>query len=301
MELFLGIDGGGTSTTACIIDRNLRVLSQGYGGPSNIYFTPCDVVGKSIKDAVTTALANLPEEYREAEIARACIGLSGAGRPSDITKATLTIKPAMEDIPFSVVEDTRIALYGGLAGQDGIVIISGTGSNCLGLKDGKFKRAGGWGSLLGDEGSAYSIARRGLIAALRDYDGRGPETSLTRRFMLSLDADTPEEILPAVHKLTRPEIADLSIIVFEEAEKGDEIASTILNEEAEELVKMVSAVHKGLGFEGQVSICKIGGCFRQHQFSSAFERGIYKIIPLAVLKDPIYPPEVGAAILAMKN
>lgn len=298
MGLFLGVDGGGTSTKACIIDENVNVVSLGYGGPSNIYSTPEHVVSQSIGDAVQGAIRNIPKQVREADIEAACIGLSGAGRPEDISRATRVVGPVMGGIPFLLVEDTKTALYGGLGGQDGIVVISGTGSNCLGLRNGEFKRAGGWGSLLGDEGSAYSIARRALTAALKDYDGRGPNTSLTERFMECFGVDTPEGILPAVHSKGRPDIADLSMLVFEESEKGDEVASNIIQEEAMELVKMADAVYKGLQFPDTVCIVKVGGCFCQKQFSTFFESGVRIVIPRAVVMSPIFPPEVGAGLLA---
>ncbi|HOV66610.1 MAG TPA: BadF/BadG/BcrA/BcrD ATPase family protein, partial [Bacillota bacterium] len=165
-------------------------------------------------------------------------------------------------------------------------------------RNGEFKRAGGWGSLLGDEGSAYSIARRALTAALKDYDGRGPRTSLTERFVEQFDVDDPEGILPAVYKKTRPDIAELAIIVFEEAKKGDETALAIVQEEAMELVEMANAVYRGLRFPDTVKIVKVGGCFAQAMFAACFEAGIKATIPEAAVIDPMFPPEVGAALMA---
>lgn len=298
MRFFLGIDGGGTSTEACIIDEDGNVVSTGLGGPSNIYFTPGRQVVASIQDAVSSAVCSGQEKHHDLAISNACIALAGAGRQEDISKAASMINPVMGEIPFSLVEDSKAALYGALAGNDGIVVISGTGSNCLGLKNGRYKRSGGWGSLLGDEGSGYSIAKQGLIAALKDYDGRGPKSSLTERFTSHFQVGTPEGILPATHKLSRPEIANLSVIVFEESTKGDEIAGTIIKNEAMELVKMTRAVHRGLGFSGQASVAMVGGCFRQDELRSAFVEGLKQILPLAVAGFPLHAPKVGAALLA---
>ncbi len=298
MRFFLGIDGGGTSTEACIIDENGNVISTGLGGPSNIYFTPGHQVVASIQDAIGSAICSGKEKHHDLAILNACIALAGAGRQGDVSKAASMINPVMSKIPFSIVEDSKAALYGALAGNDGIVVISGTGSNCLGLKDKRYKRSGGWGSLLGDEGSGYNIAKQGLIAALKDYDGRGPKTSLTERFISHFQVGTPEGILPAAHKLSRPEIANLSAILFEESIKGDKIAGTIIKNEAMELVKMVWAVHRGLGFSGQVSVAMVGGCFRRDELRSAFAQGLKQILPLAVAGFPLHAPKVGAALLA---
>ena len=298
MRLFLGVDGGGTSTKACIIDNETNIVSCGHGGPSNIYFSPEHIVLQSIRDAIEEAIRNIPADYQKEGIKAACIGLSGAGRPEDISRATRIVQPAMKGIPFLLVEDSKTSLYGGLGGRDGIVVISGTGSNCLGLRNGEFKRSGGWGSLLGDEGSAYNIARRALTAALKEYDGRGPRTSLTERFVERFGVDNPEGILPVVYKKDRPDIAELAIIVFEEAKRGDETALTIIQEEAMELVEMANAVYRGLRFPDTVKIVKVGGCFCQPMFAACFEAGIKATIPEAAVINPMFPPEVGAALMA---
>jgi N-acetylglucosamine kinase-like BadF-type ATPase len=298
MQFFLGIDGGGTSTDACIIDGNGNIISVGLGGPGNIYFTPGHQVVKSVSDAMRSAISSGKKKHRELTISAACIALAGAGRKGDITKAASMIKPVMGNIPFSLVEDSKAALHGALAGKDGIVVISGTGSNCLGLREGQYRRSGGWGSLLGDEGSAFSIARQGLTSALKDYDGRGPGSSLTSRFTAYFETSTPEGILPAVHRLSRPEIAELSIIVFEESIKGDIVAGKIIQDEAKELVKMAHAVHQGLDFPGKVPVATVGGCFLQTEFRQAFVKGLMQILPVATTGFPLYSPKVGAAFLA---
>ncbi len=298
MRYFLGVDGGGTSTTACLINQIGQVISTGVGGPSNIYFTSEQQVAKSIKDAINSAIKYGKAQYHDLKIDRACLALAGAGRKEDAKRAFDVVKPVMNSISFFVTEDVKAALYGALGSQDGIAVISGTGSNCLGVKKGKYKRSGGWGSLLGDEGSGFKIAQRALIAALRDYDGRSRTTSLTKRFLKHFDLKTPEQLLPVVHKLTREQIAALATVVFEEAALEDLAAVEIINSESIELVQMVKSVYKALDFPAKTPVAMIGGCFSASILKSTFikhlKEAIPKIRPIPALK----PPHVGAAWLA---
>ncbi|HHY12491.1 MAG TPA: hypothetical protein GX529_07660 [Firmicutes bacterium] len=298
MQFFLGIDGGGTSTKTCVIDQAGKVVSAGLGGPSNIYFTPERQAMKSIQDALDSAIASGRIKYPELRISAACIALAGAGRDEDVARAANMIRPSMGTTPFFIVEDAKAALHGALAGQDGIAVISGTGSNCLGVNKGQYKRSGGWGSLLGDEGSGFSIARKGLTAALRGYDGRSQATSLAGRFMVHFGLGTPEQILPAVHQLSRDQIAALAVVVFQESVKGDMAAQEIVREESIELAKMVKAVYEGLDFPGETPVAMVGGCFSETELRDAFISHLRRTVPRTRASFPLQPPHVGAALLA---
>jgi glucosamine kinase len=301
MRFFLGIDGGGTSTKACIIDERGQVAALGTGGPGNLNYTPEDEVRKSIQGAVDAALRAAETRHPGLTISAACAALAGAGSQENKAKATKLIEPLMGDIPFLVVEDVTGALHGALAGQDGIAVISGTGSNCLGVRQDRYRRSGGWGSLLGDEGSGFSIARKGLIAALRGYDGRSPSTSLTDSFVAHLGLGTPEDIFHAVRRLNRKQIAALAVLVFQESDKGDAVARKILDEESMELAVMVRAVYQGLGFNGETLVAMVGGCFSQEAFKNGFISHLETTVPQARPIFPMEPPHVGAALLARDN
>ncbi|MGI6660800.1 MAG: N-acetylglucosamine kinase [Bacillota bacterium] len=298
MRFFLGIDGGGTSTTACIIDETGQVVALGAGGPSNINYTPEDQAKKSVQDALDAARRAASAKYPGLTVSAACAALAGAGSDQNKVRAADLLKPLFAGIPFLVVEDVKGALHGALEGQDGIAVISGTGSNCLGVRNGKYKRSGGWGSLLGDEGSGFMIAKKGLTAALRAYDGRSQATSLTDRFVAHFCLNTPEDIFAAVHPLSREQIAALAVVVFEEYEKGDAAARKIIQEESMELAVMVRAVHKALEFAGETLVAMIGGCFSQAGFKNAFISHLETTVPKARAIFPLEPPHVGAALLA---
>lgn len=215
-RLFLGVDGGGTSTEASLVlfcednhpepgatlplsttgtgttgceelpegERYLervlprfRVISTGTGGPSNCYAVPPATVFNSVMEAISNCLDNHLETLSSVEVT--CLALAGAVRQEDRDRLTKLLKPIFPSgSSFFIVEDSLAALAAAHEGKDGIVIIAGTGSNCVGMRGGKVTKAGGWGYLIGDEGSAYDISRRALNAVFRAYDGRGPQTAI---------------------------------------------------------------------------------------------------------------------------
>lgn len=329
MRVFLGIDGGGTSTRAAVIDISGKVLGSGSSGPSNLYYVDPSTIRESVSHAAAQAMKEAGiNSYQEIEYV--CVAMAGAGRPRDAERARDILTPVFGACPFSVEEDSKAALSGSLGGEDGIVVIAGTGSNCLGVRRGKYKRSGGWGSLLGDEGSAYRIAVKGLTAVLRAYDGRSSPTSLTQRFLEELHLENPEMILPCVHEMDRTQIAGLAPLVFEEARKHDAAAQNILREEAGELVLMVESVAKSLGFTGgdeavstacgsnssepfthpsnpklcgqsekePVPVALVGGCFKEELYLSMFSHELKERIPFAVITPPKFEASVGAALMA---
>lgn len=306
-KLYIGIDGGGTGTTACVGDGCGQVFGTGRGGPSNIYFNPEEVVVTSIRDSVSAALQEassaLGRSVAMADISSACAALAGAGRPADAQRLKNILAPVFGDTPFFVVEDTKSALAGATAGKDGIIVIAGTGSNCLGIRNGQYAGSGGWGALLGDEGSAYSIARKGLIAALRSYDGRERPTSLVQAFLSKLGGQHAPEILPLTHKMDRTALAGLALVVFEEADKGDPVARRILEEEAAELVSMVRATARKLGYDSSTDfeVGLVGGCFKNQTYLELFRQLLKAEYPRASAAHPKLEPWVGASILAREK
>ncbi len=297
MAIFLGIDGGGTHTEACLIDSEGRVLGKGSGGPSNLFYAEEKVFVGSVSDAVQGALREAGLQI--ADIAMACAGLAGAGGPASIAKAEGLLNPLFGATPFIVVGDTMSALAAAHGGGNGVILIAGTGSNCMGVKDGTYAMSGGWGSLLGDEGSAYSIAVKGLRIAAKSSDGRSKPTSMLDLFLGALGGKGPRDLISLTRNLDRPGIAGLARAVFDAASAGDEAALGILDEEAAELALMVLAVSARLGLD-EVRLGLVGGCFK----SAAYVRSLRRALsartagPAVEIVEGVRPPGEGAAILA---
>lgn len=292
---YLGIDGGGTTTSACIIDHEDRVLGTGTGGASNLYYTPEETLIQSVKQAIRQAETAAGIELRQ--VSAACVALAGAGRKEDADRAQKLLKSVFGETPYFVVEDSKAALPAAHADKDGIVVIAGTGSNCLGVSNGTLKRAGGWGSLLGDEGSAFSIARKGLTAVMRAYDGRGPATRMTGAFLQALKVLEEPDLVRATHSLSRTEIASLAQVVFNEACQGDSVALQILREEARELAEMVAAVARNLQLRSP-RVAVTGGCFKNPLYLAMFGDALREKLPCSELVPCEKPPCFGAAVLA---
>lgn len=293
--LFLGIDGGGTGTEACLVDAQGTVLGRGRGGPSNINYVTEDVLVKSLATAARHCLDCGGISMND--IAGACLALAGAGgdNPRRIRHAVSSL---FGDRPFIIVEDTYSALAAAHGGRDGIVVIAGTGSNCLGMRDGKYSSAGGYGALLGDEGSAYSIALKGLRKVMRAFDGRERPTVLTDLFLKGTGLENPRDFIGLTLEMDRTSIAALSRHVFRAADDlRDSGAMSILRNEARKLGELVSAVARGLGLASP-EVAARGGCFQSATYFAALQDELASSFPGAKLFHSARPASEGAAILA---
>lgn len=292
--LFLGVDGGGTGTEACLTDAGNTVLGRGRGGPSNINYIDEAGFADSVRDAVSMCLAEAKKPLEA--VSSACLALAGAGGGNS-EKIRSVARRVFGRCPFSVTEDTYSALAAAHEGRDGIVVIAGTGSNCLGTKQGRYASAGGYGALLGDEGSAYSIALKGMRAALRSYDGREGPTLLTDLSLAATGAKSERDFVAVTLAQDRHSIAALSRVVFEAAEMGDPAALRILADESEDLADMVKAVAAALDM-GKPDVAARGGCFKNEIYLRRLRERLKEILPGANLRADTRPASEGAAILA---
>jgi N-acetylglucosamine kinase-like BadF-type ATPase len=191
----------------------------------------------------------------------ACLGLAGADRLED----QAVIREWAERVRLAgrvdVTSDAAILLAAGTPEGWGLVLIAGTGSIAFGrAADGRRARAGGWGHLLGDEGSAYALVMSALQAVARAADGRGPATSLTERLLARLGVSQPQGLIAAVYRSgrDRADLAALAPLVVEAAE-DDAAAARIVEEAAQELGQAGAAVARQLGWGGPVPVALAGG------------------------------------------
>ncbi len=295
---FIGIDGGGTSTEACVTDDQGKVLGTGRGGPSNVHYGGESQLQGSVKAALGAALSEAGLTL--GDISGICAALAGAGRDEDIARIRPALTPLAGEIPLLIVEDTHSALAAAHAGRNGMVIIAGTGSNCIGVKDGKYASAGGWGALLGDEGSAYRIAILGLRAAIKSHEKRLLASCLMEKFMEHLGAEKPDDLIRLIHGMDRSQIAGLSRVVFEAASSGDTVSIAILEDEARELALMAHSVSRSLQLDAP-SIALVGGCFKNPSYVDTLRRHAESMLPGVSFCWPALTPCEGAAVLARES
>ncbi len=250
-ELVLGVDGGGTKTVAWLAAINdttpKQVVGRGTAGPSNVCKLTADAATENLHAAITAAFADA--NLDPARVASACLGLAGVGR--DDQRATIrqwAVRRGIAD-RVQVVHDALPVLCAATPDRCGAALISGTGSLAFGRNaTGATARCGGWGHLLGDEGSGYAIALGGLRAAARAADGRGPRTSLLDLFLKHLDLGKPPELISAIYADTvdLPTIAGLCTVVFQACDSGDPLAARIVRQASCELAELVVSVARAL-------------------------------------------------------
>jgi N-acetylglucosamine kinase-like BadF-type ATPase len=256
MKLFLGVDGGQSSTTALIGDESGRVVGVGRGGPCN-HVQASEGRAKFV-GAIGGCLRAAGGEGVRFE--SACLGFSGG--PAD-KEAILHEMISAERM--TVTHDGLIALSGATGGEPGIIVIAGTGSFAFGRNAaGETGRAGGWGYVFGDEGGGFDLTRQALRAALRHEEGWGPPTALGPLLLGATGAGSVNELLHWFYTAEwgRPRIAAFAKMVDESAQEGDFVAQKLLRDAAQELAMFGSAVRgKLFGEAGRGRPLPAGGAF----------------------------------------
>src|SRR5207253_1084265 len=195
------------------------------------------------------------------------------------------------------VRDVATALAGGTAGQPGVVVISGTGSVALGIAaDGRSVEVGGWGFLMGDEGSGYAISIQALSAATGTFDRRAPHTVLVSAIPDIFGCSDLWTLHPKIYsgELGRPRIAEIARVVGDAANTGDEVARTILAGAAEDLAAHALAVLTGLNaLDVDLPIATAGGVWKAGTpILDPFRAAVARDAPRARVHDPLFPPVV---------
>lgn len=259
-DLILGIDGGGTSTVAWLASASIHdVLGVGTAGPSNQRAVGPQTAIANLDNAVQDAFNRAGIERQT--VRAACFGLAGVDRPSDRAVVLRWADEQRISERIRVVNDAVPLLYAENGDGTGVALIAGTGSLAWGrTNDGRIGRAGGWGYLLGDEGSAYAVGLSGLQAIIRHVDGRGPATGLSEAVLHHLSISQPSEIVSAVYgsEIPRGVIAGLAPVVFTQAELADQVACDIIRFQATELASMVTSVARRLGMSDGLSLAMTG-------------------------------------------
>ncbi len=273
MMVFAGIDGGGTRTTLALADDEGRELARRVGPAGLVDPRAPAATAGMLAALVRDALAGSGLHERPAAL---CAGLAGVGNESERREVEAALAASGVAGRVSVTTDGAIALEGALGGGAGILLIAGTGSVGYGRGvDGRVERCGGWGMIVGDEGSAWSLGRGGLAAALRAADGRGPQTLLLPRFLEVLELAGPSGIPPWAGRAEKADVAALAIHVLDAAEEGDGVAVRIVRREARELASHAVALARRLGpWEGAVPVVFHGGTLQADIYAATVTRAL---------------------------
>jgi N-acetylglucosamine kinase-like BadF-type ATPase len=247
-DLLLGIDGGGSGTRALLADCSGALLGAGAAGPGNYQAAGFDAATHAIRSAIDAAFRDAGID-RAGPVAAICLGLAGAGRPEDRLRFEAWATQQGIARRCAVVSDAELALIAGTPEGWGVALICGTGSIAWGrTPDGHSARAGGWGYLLGDEGSGYDIAVRALRLATQTADGRSAAPALLYAALDHWNLQAPEQLIGQVYRAetTRAEIAALARRIVALADAGEPAAISLLDEAARDLARLVVAVARKL-------------------------------------------------------
>ena len=295
----LGIDAGGTKTVCLLADGHGAIVSAGRGAGANLHSAGELAVEKVLHEAMEAAIGD-----RAITPTAICLGIAGVDREDEAR----TVRHIMRRIGYQsrvlVVNDALIGLVAGARDEPGVAINAGTGSIVYG-RNANFEaaRAGGWGHMIGDEGSGYWIGRESLAAVMRAADGRGPETRLTAEMLLHFNVDD-ESRLPRIvydRELPRVSVAALGPITQRAAERGDAVAVRILERAAEELVLAARSVATRLEMRGDAfTFYLTGGVFRVVPWLvEELPRRLVEVAPRAQVQLRHEEPAAGAVWLAL--
>ena len=298
----VGFDGGGTKTECVVCDSTGRVVGMGIAGPSNYHNVGLDGALSALKASFRRATAG-SGLTRGLEL-EACLGLAGLDSPEDLRMVKEGVASTGLFSDPVVVNDWRTALAGAFPDGPGIIVIAGTGCVAAGRDaDGRVLRVGGWGSVIDDRGSAYDIGRDALYAAMRDYDSRGPSTTLLARLMRRLRAKEPQGLIERVYlgAMSVTEIAALCEVVAEAASAGDGVSRKILREKGALLGELAVTVGRELGLDAP-RIALFGGVFKAGRpLLDPFRKSVKEASPGARFVASRLTPACGGVVLLLQR
>ncbi len=289
----LGIEGGGTRTTWVLLTRDGQILDRDEAGPGNTLLLS--------DKALESLLAGIRRKAgtKVDAIGGAFAGCQLKAEKKRIEKILRKIWPKAEAV--RVMEDTRSVLAAAFGDGPGIVVIAGTGSNVAGQKSANtpIEKAGGWGHLFSDEGSAYDIARRGLILAYESYDAKRKISLLAQEYLTAAGKTSMEELVPfLLQDTSKTVVARWAKCVFSAARKGDNEADLALDFGVRALAGNVVHVVRRLKI-AKPQVALTGGLFEnQPDYMARFQEALREIFPQAKPFLLTIPGVFGAARLA---
>jgi len=269
MRLVLGFDGGGTKTDCVLLDESGAVLARAQSGPSNPLRVGFGAALAAVRDAARAATGQA-KLAPDAQVAALCAGLAGAGPPESAEKIRVLLSAEFPHSRIQVCTDLDVALA---AAGDGpaIVLLAGTGSFAIGRNSaGETSRAGGYGSQIGDEGSAYDIGRRAVLTAMHAHDRTGSDSALGQRLLRELGCAGWPDVQLRAQAASDEVFPRLFSVVASLAEIGDAASQGILRAAAFDLAmhvgNVVARLHLG---DTPCFIAKTGGMMGRSKFLEA--------------------------------
>ena len=296
MPYYFVCDGGGSKTESLLFNEKGVILAAARGEGANALFLPPEQAGRRVLDQLERTLQKAG--LRKEQLDTAALFIPGFKPCEPMLRAALPLT-----VRLQVTGDELNAFYGALGRPRGIAVLSGTGSFAIGRAGGGFVTAGGWGPVMGDEGSGYHIGSLCLrrLARLADEGKNG-----TRLEQLVLQALGQPDVLGLRGRPCRPDfdraaVAALCPLVAQAAGEGDAAAADILRTAAAELARLAHCVARHLGDE-TLPVVLIGGVAKAGPvFTGPFRRQVAALLPRAECREPAYTPALGAVLCVLSE
>ena len=290
-KIFIGIDGGGTHSTAVAAYPDGSIAAAVGGGGLNFHNVGVDLVRDRLLEMTDALCAK-----SGCEIAQVCVGMSALDAPADAQTLSCFEKGAYQPGQLDLQSDAYVALMGLTQGNPGVIVICGTGSMLVTLDEqGAQHVSGGWGYLLGDAGSSYTLAREALLCAIDVFEGLGPDTALAQDALTFFGASAPRSLIDCIYPLPPEKVAGFARFVLQRAQEGDEAALSIVSRNMQRLA--AQAAHMVHTHPAAHRVGLYGGVFAHSGLArSLFTQELVRLAPNAVVCSPDYPPELGALI-----
>ena len=246
---YVGVDGGGSKTVAVVADAQGRIRGRGEGGTSNHHVAGWRGAFAAVADAV--AHARRAAGCDESPALAVCMGMAGADTEEDQDRTLQWLKRQGIGRASLVVNDGAL-LLAATGQRQGVAVVSGTGSIAWGQDaQGNRARSGGWGHLIGDEGSGYALSVQALRHTVTAADGRAPSSALARAVLRFYGVKNAQGLLPFVYgrNIAKSDVAKLAPLVFRLAARGDSAARILVDDAAASLAALVLSVTRQLGLK----------------------------------------------------
>ena len=299
MAIFIGIDAGGTKTE-CAVGDEQSILGRGSAASAKLIRVG-EAAARNALHACVREACNLARVSTQ-RIARTCIGTSGASDPKQVQLLT-TILGEVVSGEVEVIGDHLVAMEAAFRGTPGVITIAGTGSIAYGRNErGQVARAGGWGPVISDEGSAEWIGRQAVASVVRALD-TGQTTAINNVIMQQWHVATRDDIVRLTNAYPRPDFAALYPHILAAGEKGDALSRDLLMKAGAELAVLAKIVIRKLWPGAHaVRVCIAGGVFTSSGLvREVFSNTLRAERPDVAVSFGTVHPAAGALALARKG
>ena len=302
-SLVVGIEGGRARTTALLADDVGNLLARRQGNTTITSPLALDAVGRTLFSLIGKCCDDA--RCQPEDLAAVVFGFASPVRATEFPRIRDAVngfaaRGGHKPLPISIESDARIILEGAFDRGPGVVIIAGSGSAVIGKTPrGEIKSVGGWGRILGDEGSGYAIGREALIAVARESDHLGSAGTLHQVFASKFQLDSRDEIIAAVYQ-DNFDIASLAPVVLDTAAHNDVIAQRIVDRAATQLADQARIVVLPMGIHRKVGLVMAGSLLEQETvYANTLHMKLIRLLPQVEIRTALHEPAHGAVLLAL--